>query len=64
MAAEMTLQFDRDANILSISTRPPYPEQESEEIGDANVARLNPLMHEVEYLAVLFFSTRQVVTIP
>jgi len=36
----------------------PYAEQESEELGDGVVARLNPLSGEVENLEVLFFSTR------
>lgn len=37
---------------------PPYPEQDSEELGDEVVARLNPQSGEIENLEVLFFSTR------
>jgi hypothetical protein len=37
---------------------PPYPEQESEELGDEVIARLNPKTGEIENLEVLFFSTR------
>ena len=36
----------------------PYPEQESEELGDEVIARLNPKTGEIENLEVLFFSTR------
>jgi len=36
----------------------PYPEQESEELGDDVIARLHPVTGEVENLEVLFFSTR------
>jgi hypothetical protein len=38
--------------------RAPYPEQETEELGDEIIARLNPETGEVENLEVLFFSTR------
>ena len=34
------------------------PEQESEELGDEVIARLNPKTGEIENLEVLFFSTR------
>jgi hypothetical protein len=37
---------------------PPYPEQESEELGDKVIARLNPTTGEVENVEVPFFSTR------
>jgi uncharacterized protein YuzE len=58
MAEKLTFQYDRDADILYISKRPPYAEQESEELGDEVVARLNPSTGEVESVEVLFFSTR------
>ena len=38
--------------------REPYAEQESEELGDEVIARLNPNTGEIENLEVLFFSTR------
>lgn len=44
--------------LLQITKRPPYAEQESEEIGDEVIARLNPATEEIESLEVLFFSTR------
>lgn len=54
----LTFQYDRDADILYINKLPPYAEQESEELGDDVIARLNPETEEVEGLEVLFFSTR------
>ena len=58
MEAKLTFQYDRMGDILYINKCPPYAEQESEELGDDVVARLNPKTGEVENLEVLFFSTR------
>lgn len=58
MAAKLIFRYDRDADILYIEKRPPYPEQETEELGDEVVARLNPVTGEVENIEVLFFSSR------
>ena len=58
MDAKLTFQYDREADILYINKTRPYPEQESEELEDEIVARLNPVTGEVENLEVLFFSTR------
>ena len=58
MAEKLAFQYDRDADILYISTRSPYPEQETEELGDDVVARLNPQTGEIENLELLFFSAR------
>jgi uncharacterized protein YuzE len=58
MEARLTFKYDRVADILHIDNCPPYAEQESEELGDDVVARLNPDTGEVENLEVLFFSTR------
>jgi uncharacterized protein YuzE len=57
-SSKLSFRYDRDADILYIQKRAPYAEQESEEIGDEVVARLNPESGEVEGLEVLFFSTR------
>ena len=51
------LSYDRAADILYITRRPPYKAQESEEFGDEVIARLNPKTREVEGLEILFFST-------
>ncbi len=58
MDERLRFQYDREADILHINKRAPYPEQESEELGDEVVARLNPKTREIETLEVLFFSTR------
>jgi uncharacterized protein YuzE len=58
MAPKLTFRYDRQGDILYINKRPPYAEQESEELGDDVIARLNPTTGEVENLEVLFFSTR------
>lgn len=58
MDPKLTFRYDRTGDILYVETRPPYPEQESEELGDEVVARLSPTSGEIEGLEVLFFSTR------
>jgi uncharacterized protein YuzE len=58
VGAKLTFKYDRDADILHIDKCPPYSEQESEEIGDDVIARLNPKTGEIESMEVLFFSTR------
>lgn len=58
MAAKLSFRYDRQGDVLYIDKCPPYPEQDSEEIGDEIVARLNPQTGEVENLEILFFSTR------
>jgi len=42
MEPKLMFQYDRTGDILYINKRPPYPEQESEELGDEVIARLNP----------------------
>ena len=54
----LTFKYDRLTDILYIDKTPPYPEQETEELGDDVIARLNPTTGEIENLEVLFFSTR------
>jgi uncharacterized protein YuzE len=58
MAAKLTFRYDREGDILYIDKVTPYAEQESEELGDDVVARLNPETGAVETLELLFFSTR------
>ena len=56
--AKLTFKYDREADILYINTRRPYPKQESEEVGDDIIARINPSTGEVENVEVPFFSKR------
>ena len=58
METKLSLRSDREADILYIDSRPPYTGQESTELGDEVIARLNPDTGEVETLEVLFFSAR------
>jgi hypothetical protein len=58
MAAKLSFKYDREADVLHIDKCAPYAEQESEELGDDVIARLNPVTSEIENLEVLFFSTR------
>jgi len=57
MEAWFTFKYDREAHILHIDKCPPYAEQESEELPDEIITRLNPDTGEVDSLEVLFFST-------
>jgi uncharacterized protein YuzE len=58
METRLRFKYDRETDILHIDKCPPYAEQESQELNDEVVARLNPHTGEVENLEVLFFSTR------
>jgi hypothetical protein len=58
MEATLRFRYDREADILHIDKCPPYAAQESEELEDEIIARINPITNEVENLEVLFFSTR------
>jgi hypothetical protein len=48
MEKGLTFKYDRLADILYIDKTPPYPEQETEELGDDVIARLNPTTGEIE----------------
>ena len=58
MEQKLIFKYDRIADILYINTVIPYADQESEELGDDIVARLNPQTGKIESLEVLFFTTR------
>jgi uncharacterized protein YuzE len=58
MGEKLTLRYDRVGDILYIDKVQPYREQDSDEIGDEIVARLNPDTGEVENVEILFFSKR------
>lgn len=58
MEAKLSFRYDREGDILYLDKRPPYAEQESEEISDGIIARLNPTTGEIETLEILFFSAR------
>ena len=58
MEAKLKFTYDRESDILYINKVKPYAEQETEELGDDMIARVNPKTNEVENIEVLFFSTR------
>ncbi len=58
MKSNMTIRYDKIGDILYIDQCLPYPEQESEEIGNEIIARLNPDNGNIENLEILFFSKR------
>jgi len=58
MAAKLTIEYDRQGDILYITSCPPYAEQESDELGDDVIARFNPDTGDIESLEILSFSTR------
>jgi len=58
MEEKLTFRYDREADILYINRRPPYAEQESEELGDDIIVRINSESGKLENVEILFFSTR------
>jgi len=58
MDKKLTFHYDREADILYIDQCKPYSEQESEELDDNIIIRLNPKTDQVETVEILFFSTR------
>jgi hypothetical protein len=54
MDAKLAFKYDREADILRIEKCPPYPVEESEELDDDVVARLNTTTREVENMEVQF----------
>ena len=64
MGANLTFQYDRIGDILTIEIRPPYREQDSDEIGDSVVARFHPRTGIVEGIEVLFLATHLVSQAP
>ena len=52
MAETLSFRYDRDADTLYINKCAPYPEQESEELGDEIIARLSPGTGKVENLVM------------
>jgi hypothetical protein len=55
VATQLSLRYDVEGDILYLDSVEPYAEQESDEIADGVVARLNPDTGAVENLEILFF---------
>jgi uncharacterized protein YuzE len=58
MNEKLTFEYDQLGDILYVVKAPAYPEQESEEIEEGVVARLNPNTSEVESLEIISFHKR------
>jgi hypothetical protein len=58
MASKLSFHYDRIGDILYIEKVKPYLGQDSEELDDYVVARLNPKTRAVENLEILFFAKR------
>ena len=61
MAKSLTFEYDKVGDILNVSIdgARPYPEQESDYLGDEDVVvSFNPTTGEVERLEILFFNAR------
>ncbi len=58
MDKNLIFRYDKVGDILYIDTCPTYADQETEELGDEIIARLNPDSGAIENLEILFFSTR------
>ena len=58
MDQKLKFTYDREADILHIDKVKPYIEQETEELEDDVIIRVNAKTNEIENVEVLFFSTR------
>ena len=64
MEKALTLRYDAVGDILYVDTCPPYADQESEELDNEIIARLNPYSGAIENLEILFFSRRSGDSLP
>jgi hypothetical protein len=58
MAARLKLRYDAVGDILFIDKVCPYPEQDSEELDDEVIVRMNPDTGEIENFEILFHVAR------
>lgn len=57
MAQRLRFHYDRVGDILYIDRVEPYAEQESEELSETVIARLNPQTDEIENLEIHGYSS-------
>lgn len=55
---ELCFEYDQFGDVLYISKIKSYKEQNSDEIQDGVIARMNPFTHEIESLEILSFKKR------
>lgn len=58
MEEKLSLEYDSVGDILYLTKVAPYREQETEEVGEDILARLNPSTKELEGIEILFWSKR------
>ena len=58
MGQRLKITYDQIGDFLFLDVCRPYPEQDSNEIDSAIVARFNPKTGEIETLEILFFESR------
>ncbi len=58
MGPELTFRYSQEADVLCILKCPTYEGQDTEEIDDFVIARMNPKTREIEYLEILLFLRR------
>lgn len=58
MRGALSIRYDQEGDILYLDRCPPYPSQDSEDLGDEIIARFNPETQEIENVEILFFSKR------
>ena len=59
MKSNMAIPYDQMDNILYIDQCLSYPEQESAEMGNEIIGRLNPDNDNIENIKILFFSIKK-----
>jgi uncharacterized protein YuzE len=55
MDKRLKVRYDKIGDILYLDVCIPYAEQETEELDDEIIARMNPISGEIENLEILFF---------
>ena len=58
MESPLTFSYDVEGDILYVHSVVPYAEQNSDDLGDGVIARMNPITGAVENLEILLFSSR------
>lgn len=58
MAEKLIFEYDRIGDMLFIRQRPPYRGQETDEIADSVIAKLNPQTDVVECVHIMFLSAQ------
>lgn len=58
MDKKLMMRYDKIGDILYLDICSPYPEQETEELEDEIIARMNPISGAIENLEILFFFRR------